>query len=248
MKRTLFPISIVLMSSVVLAADISTLATLAIDAPLREIAEKFTRDSGHKVEVRLDTSPNISRRLAAGETPDVLIGLATTVADAVKSGKAIANSRASVGRIGIGVAISRGGRKPDISSSATLKASLLQADAILYSQGASGLYVEQLLRTLGVADQIKAKAVRLATGGDVMKRLGEGRGTEIGFTMVSEIKQGESHGGSLVGALPADLQNYTAFDAVVMSGARNPDAARAFIAALTTPAARQRLAALGWEF
>jgi molybdate transport system substrate-binding protein len=118
----------------------------------------------------------------------------------------------------------------------------------VYSRGASGLLVEEMLRKIGVADQIKTKVVQLPTGGDVMQRLGTGTGNQIGFTMVSEIKLGESHGGSLVGPLPAAIQTYTPYEAVVMTKAAAPDAARAFIAAITTPAARQVFAAAGWEF
>jgi len=153
-----------------------------------------------------------------------------------------------VGKIGLGVAMSRNARRPDVSSVDALKASLLQADAVLYSRGASGLLIEKLLQDMGIADQLKAKTAQLATGGDVMQRLGKASGTEIGFTMVSEIKQGEAHGGRLVGPLPPAAQTYTTYDAVVMSGARAPEAARAFVRAITTPAARQVFAAAGWEY
>jgi len=146
------------------------------------------------------------------------------------------------------VGIGRGGRRPDISTVDALKAALLQAEAVVYSRGASGLLVEQLLRKIGVAEQISSKVVQLPTGDDVMQRLGMTKGNEIGFTMVSEIKLGESHGGSFVGPLPAAVQTYTAYDAVVMSGSTAPDAARAVVHALTTPAARQVFTAAGWEF
>lgn len=81
-----------------------------------------------------------------------------------------------------------------------------------------------------------------------MQRLGMAKGNQIGFTMVSEIKLGESHGGSFVGPLPAAVQTYTPYDAVVMSGSTAPDAAQAVVHALTTPAARQVFTAAGWEF
>ena len=142
----------------------------------------------------------------------------------------------------------RGSQRPDVSSVDALKAALLSADAVVFSRGASGLLVEQMLRTIGVADQIKTKVVQLPTGGDVMQRLGTASGNQIGFTMVSEIKLGESHGGTLVGPLPAAVQTYTAYDAVVMSKSTAPDAARTFIRAITTPAAKQVFAAAGWEF
>jgi ABC-type molybdate transport system substrate-binding protein len=110
------------------------------------------------------------------------------------------------------------------------------------------LLVEQMLRKIGVADQIKAKVVQLPQGADVMKRLGTAGGNQIGFTMVSEIKLGESYGGSLVGALPAAIQTYTPYEAVVMSKSTTPDAAQAFVRSIVTPAARQVFAAAGWEF
>jgi ABC-type molybdate transport system substrate-binding protein len=81
-----------------------------------------------------------------------------------------------------------------------------------------------------------------------MQRMGEtGHGDQIGFTMTSEIKLGESGGGKLVGPLPAALQVYTPYEAIVMSSAKSPDAAKAFIAAITTPAAHKVFAAAGWN-
>jgi ABC-type molybdate transport system substrate-binding protein len=94
----------------------------------------------------------------------------------------------------------------------------------------------------------KGKVAQLPTGGDVMQRIGASHRTEIGFTMVSEIKLGEAHGGKLVGPLPAAVRTYTAYDVIVMSAAHAPDAARAFVRAITTPAAKKVLAASGWEF
>jgi molybdate transport system substrate-binding protein len=230
----------------VTAAEVWTLATAAAQGPIQAL-EKAYQQTGHAVKVQFDTSPNITKRLASGEAPDVLVAQASTVDQLIKEGRAIADSRAPLGRIGVGVAMGRGARRPDVSSVDTLKAALLAADAVVYSQGASGLLVDQMLRKLGVADQIRTKIVQLPTGADVMQRLGTAGGNQIGFTMVSEIKLGESHGGTLVGPLPAAVQTYTAYDAVVMTKSAAPDAARTFIRAITTPAAKQVFATAGWE-
>jgi molybdate transport system substrate-binding protein len=231
----------------VAAAELSVLATAAAQGPVQAL-DKALQQPKQAAKVQFDTSPNIAKRLAAGETPDVLIAQAATVDQLIKDGRALAATRTPVGRIGVGVGIGRGGRRPDISTVDALKAALLQADAVVYSRGASGLLVEQLLRKIGVAEQISSKVVQLPTGDDVMQRLGMAKGNQIGFTMVSEIKLGESHGGSFVGPLPAAVQTYTAYDAVVMSGSTAPDAARAVVHALATPAARQVFTAAGWEF
>jgi len=233
------------------APAVSVLATNAIIGPLTALAEDFKRQSGTDVTVAFETSPTIARKLAAGEIAgiDVLI-LATPAAEqAVKDGRAVADSRVHVGRSGVGIAIRRGGRRPDVSTVDALTASLQEADRVLYTQGASGVYVEKLLQTLGIAEQLKARSQQLATGDAMLERLAAGNGHEIGFTQVSEIKRGEGLWAvAFVGPLPAAVQNYTSFDAVVMSGSRAADAARAFVRTLTAPAARTLIADSGWVF
>jgi ABC-type molybdate transport system substrate-binding protein len=231
------------------AATVSVLATNAIIGPLTALAEDYKRQTGTEITLAFETSPNIARRLAAGELAgmDVIILAAAAAEQAVKEGKALADGRVHVGRSGVGVAIRRGARRPDISSVDALKAALLHADRVLYTQGASGVYVEKLLQTFGIADALKGRSQQLTTGDAMLERLATGTGNEIGFTQVSEIKRGEGLWTvSLVAPLPAAVQNYTSFDAIVMSGSRAPDAARAFVRTLTTPAARKRLTDSGW--
>jgi molybdate transport system substrate-binding protein len=247
MRYTICAILVAASVAHVAAAELSVLATAAAQGPVQALDKAFQQPD-RAARVQFDTSPNIAKRLAAGETPDVLIAQAASIDQLIKEGRALAATRAPLGRIGVGVGVGRGARRPDISTVDALKAALLQADAVVYSRGASGLLVEQLLRKIGVAEQISSKVVQLPTGDDVMQRLGMAKGNQIGFTMVSEIKLGESHGGSFVGPLPAAVQTYTAYDAVVMSGSTAPDAARAVVHALATPAARQVFTAAGWEF
>jgi molybdate transport system substrate-binding protein len=230
------------------AARIATLASGATQGPLDQVAKTFEQESGHQVAIQFDTSQNIARRLAGGETPDVLIASVAGVDQAIKEGKAVAATRAPVGKIGIGVAMPRAGRRPDLSSADTLKASILQADAVVMTQGASAVFVEKMLADMGIADRIQAKIVRVPTGAAVMQRLGAARTNALGFTMISELKFGESPGAMLVGPLPAAVQTRTAYDAVVMTSAASPDAARAFVRAIGGAAARKLLAGAGWEF
>ena len=247
MKHAFCVLTLTAMAIPLMAADLSMLATADAQGPLQAL-EKQLQQPGHTIKVEFDTSPNITRRLAAGEMPDVLVAQTATVDRLVQEGRALGNTRAGIGKIGVGVAMGKGAARPDISSADGLKASLLKADAVVYSQGASGLLVEEMLKKIGVADQIKSKVVQLPQGSDVMKRLGTGSGNQIGFTMVSEIKLGESFGGKLVGPLPAAIQTYTPYEAVVLSSSKAPDAARAYVRAIVTPEARKVFTAAGWEF
>ncbi len=232
---------------------ISVLSTNAIVKPLTTLVGEHNMGKGPQLKVEFDTSPSINRRFAAGTISGVhvLVAANGTVDQAIKDGKAIADTRVRVGRVGVGVAIRRGGVRPDISSVDALKASLLKADAIVYSQGSSGVYVAQLLDTLGLLPQVKAKAVQLTSGADMIERVEHSQRNEIGMTQISEITRAveETKGAVVyVGPLPAAIQNYTIFDAVVMTGAPSADAARAFVKSLTGAPARKLLAANAWEF
>jgi molybdate transport system substrate-binding protein len=228
------------------AAEIKVLATIAAQSALHSLEKEYQRPD-YSVKIDFDTSPNITKRLASGDVHDVLLASSATIDELVREDRAIASSRVSFGKVGIGVAKSPAARAPDLSSPDALKASVLRAGRVLYSQGASGLLVEKLFRDLGIADQIQTKAEQLPNGTEVMLRLGANRGDEIGFTMISEIKGGESFGGSLVGPLPSTIQTYTQYDVVVMSRSVAPGAAGTFISAISSPSARRVLSAAGWE-
>ena len=58
---------------------------------------------------------------------------------------------------GVGVAVRAGAPKPDISSTAALKKALIAAKSIGYSTGPSGVYIADLFRRLGIADEVRPK-------------------------------------------------------------------------------------------
>jgi molybdate transport system substrate-binding protein len=229
------------------AVEITAMAGAAVQVPLLAMAKTFQEQRGHSVTVEFDTVPNIVRRMAAGTTMDVFVGTAAAVEQAIKDGRAIANTRTTLGRIGIGVGVSRSSPKPDISTVDALKAAILRADAVVTSQGTSGTYVMKMLADLGVMDQIKAKTTQVGSGVAVMERLGKSH-NEIGFTMISEVMYGEAHGGGiLVGLLPRQIQNFTGYDAVVMTASVQQEVAREFVRTLATAPARKLFIASGWE-
>jgi len=227
------------------AAEITSLTSAAAQGPLLEWQKTFEQQSGHTVTFSFDTVPNLTKRIVT-EAGDVLVATSAGVDQAVKEGRANATTRFAIGRIGVGVAVSRGDAKPDVSTPAALKAALAKVDKVVVSRGTSGAYVEKMLRQL--APEVTDKIVFEPSGVHVMARLGNSK-NEIGFTMVSEIMHSEAHagGGNLVAPLPAGLQNWTPYEAVVLTASKQPDAARQFIRSLGSPAARKIFAASGWQ-
>src|SRR5688500_17425509 len=77
---------------------ISILSTNAIVGPLTTIVEEHNKGKGPQIKVEFDTSPSINRRFAAGTITgvNVLVAANGTVDQAIKDGKAIADSRVRV--------------------------------------------------------------------------------------------------------------------------------------------------------
>ena len=216
------------------AAEIKVLSTQAVEGAYRELVPSFEKASGHKVTTTFTGTLDAQKRIAAGETYDVIIMAGPAIDDLIKSGKIAPGSRVDLARSGVGVAVRAGAPKPDIHSTEALKKTLLAAKSIGYSSGPSGVYLTDLFRRLGIADQITSKLKQTPTGVFVGSILARGE-VEIGFQQVSELTH--YPGIDYVGPLPADIQTVTVFSSGTQIGAKTVDAAKAWITFLTSPAA-----------
>jgi len=230
-------------SSSARAAEVNVMSGAAVEAGLVVAADAFRKQTGNTVRITYATTPEIRQRMGAGETPDVVIAPPTLLDELAKSGKVDGAARVSVGRVGVGVAVRKGAPKPDISTTDALKRAVLDADSVIYNRASSGLYVEALLKRLGLTDQIQAKTKRYG-GTDMVEPLVNGKGKEIGFMPVAEILHFRDRGMQLVGPLPAELQNYTSYAAAPAS---KSNVARDFVRFLGTPAAKDIFVTAGIE-
>ena len=134
-----------------------------------------------------------------------------------------------------------------VSTLDKFKQALLSADSIVYAQPGPGTYLEKLFELLGIGEQLKAKTTRYSATPQVLEHLTGGKGMEIGFATIPEIRQFESKGLKLLGPLPEQIQFTTTYSAGVMSEAADADLAREFIQYLETPAAKAILAGAGFD-
>ena len=229
------------------AAEIKVLTAGAFKQVLLALLPDFERTSGHKVAVENDTVGALTKRIEGGETFDLAV-LTPAAVDALASkGKLVPGSRANLARVGIGVVVKEGAPKPDIGSLAAFKQALLAAKSVAYidpaAGGSSGIYVAGLLDKLGIAAEVKPKA-KLIPGGAVAEHVARGE-AELGIHQISEILPVK--GVTLVGPLPADVQNYTVYAAALGAQAKEGDAAKALLKALSGPAAAEVLKSKGME-
>jgi molybdate transport system substrate-binding protein len=226
------------------AAEIRVLSTQATEQAYRELVPQFEKASGHKVTTVFTGTLDANKRLAAGETYDLLIMSAPSIEEHIKTGKVLASSRVDLAKSGVGVGVKAGAPKPDISTTEALKRTLSAAKSIGYSTGPSGIYMIGVFQRMGIADEIKHKLKQTPTGVFVGSIIANGE-AEIGFQQVSEL----SHfaGVDYVGPLPAEIQQFTIFSSGIIAGAKEADAAKALVNFITAPAAAAAFKRIGME-
>jgi molybdate transport system substrate-binding protein len=207
---------------------ITVLSGGAVEPGLNAAAAAFQKETGQAVKVTYNTTPQIRKRVSAGDTFDVIVAPPAAVKEFAAAGK-VEQGGVNVGRVGLGVVIRPGAPVPDISSSEAIRRTVLEAESVVFNRASSGLYFEELLKKMGVYAQVEPKAARYATGAEVMEHVLKGKGKEVGFGPITEILQYKDKGTRLVGPLPAEIQNFTAYTAVPMSSGSNKEAARAFV-------------------
>lgn len=213
--------------------DIVVMASGAFREAYIALVPEFEGATGHRVVTIWTPTVEITRRIMDGETVDLVIVAADSVDALIAGGKLTPGSRTDIASSVIGVAMRAGAPKPDIGTTDALVRALLAAGSIAYSTGPSGVYIQELLKRLGIADALKPK-MRQVKGIPVGEVVARGE-AEIGFQQVCEILP--VAGIDLLGPLPADIQRTTMFSAGLHVGAHQPEAAKALVRFFTSAAA-----------
>jgi molybdate transport system substrate-binding protein len=212
------------------------------------LAYDFTRETGHQVELSFGTVGALQKRLDAGETADVLISAIPAIDRMEKASALVADSRRDIATTRIGVAVREGAAAPDIATPGAFKQALIGARRIAFSDaavgGSAGVHLARMFVDMGLGDMIKQKGMPQQSGGEVAKRVADGE-ADLGMTLNAEIVPVQ--GARVLGPLPAPLGNATTYCASVMSVSAAPDAALAFIAALTRSEASDVWTSAGFE-
>lgn len=230
------------------AAEIKVLATTAIGSSFKELVPIFEKQSGHKVTASFGPAAGLTKRVAEGESTDLLIGTRGGIDALVRDGKIVAQSDVTLARSGIGIAVRKGAPMPDISTPEAFRKTLLAARAISYSNpafgGASGVHLAKVMEQLGVAAEVKAKTIFPPDGGLAGAFLVTGE-VDLAVQQFAELR--EAGDVQIVGPLPGDLQSVTLFAAGVPSSAKEKEAAKALILFLRSPEAVAIIKAKGLE-
>ena len=225
------------------AADVQVMISSGFHGVYSELGPAFERASGHRLVTTRgpsigDSPEAIPARLARGESADVVILDGTAADDLGRRGLVRAETKVELARSAVGMVVRAGDARPDIGSVEGLRATLLAAKSIAYSDSGSGTYLSTVLfPQLGIADQVagKSRKVRGPPSGEPVAAVVARGEAQIGFQQMSELMH--VSGVTVVGPIPAQLQPGFVFAAALTSASQNPEAASALIRFLASPEA-----------
>ena len=87
MKRMIATLTGLLLATAVNAAELTLISGGAVEPGVHAAVHAFEKATGHKVKVTFNTTPQMQKRISAGDTFDVVIAPPATTAGFAKDGK-----------------------------------------------------------------------------------------------------------------------------------------------------------------
>jgi molybdate transport system substrate-binding protein len=213
------------------SADLTALSGMGSYSGIRDLAEAFSKATGHKVNAVFET--NLNTKLNTNAPADVVAAGPEQMKDLVNAGKIMPGTDTPFTVAPLGIAVKTGAPKPNISTPDAFKAALLAAKSVGYSRGCSGTNAADIIGKLGIADQLKAKT-KLTGGGPVAEYVAKGD-IEVGIQQNNVLIN--VPGSEFVAAIPASIDKPCPFSVGVLKVSTNEIVARSFITYAVSPQA-----------
>ena len=231
------------------AAEITVLSTGGARAVMTSLVPEYERISGDKVTISFATPGQMRDKLVQGEAADVAVGIAAIMPDLEKAGRIVAGTRAEFAASYVGVVVRAGAPKLNLATPDAIKRAVVGAKTVALSDPSAGTQLGATFiansEKAGFGAEIKSRAKMInGPGSDVAQAVAKGE-ADMGVTLISEILPVQ--GASLAGELPADFMPPTVMHALQVSGAKNPETAKKFLAFLKSPEARKAIEAKGMK-
>jgi len=206
------------------------LSTLALKGAMNRLAGDYQAAASIRIDADFAPTIGLLKRLRGGEPADVVILTQEGLDELATEGAVAAASKVDLARSYVGIAVKAGSGHPDIATEPALRKTLLASRSVAYSQiGASGIFFADLIKRLGIAAEINARAT--ITSGFTAERLISGE-ADLAVQQISELKQ--VAGIEIVGPIPYELQTPAVFSAGRMAASKQPAQADAFLSYLAS--------------
>lgn len=224
------------------AADVSVAVAANFTAPAKEIADKFTAQTGHTVDLSFGASGQLYTQISQGAPFDILLSADSERAKKVETdGFAVAGTRFTYA-IGKLVLWSADPALVD-KDGAVLKKNSFAHIAIANPKAAPyGAAAVQVMNALGVYDVLESKLVTGENINQAFQFVASGN-AELGFVALSQVIDQKKGSSWLV---PDNLYSPIVQDGVLLKQGENNAAAKAFFAFLKGPEALKIIQRYGY--
>jgi molybdate transport system substrate-binding protein len=221
--------------------EINLLAPGPIKEPLDKLLAAFQTKTGTHVKVTYAGGVPSRNQVASGKGLDVDL-LFAPFPEVLKTGNIDPKSETVVARERLALAVKKGSPKPDISTPAAVKKTLLNAKSITSvdpAQGSVGGIAQAVLDKLGIADQVKPKFKWVRDGGIVQDSVAKG---DVEIALGPYLSDMRNPGLDVVGPLPPGASTPVDITGFLSNRLKDTKDAKALLAFL-----RSKEAAPTWE-
>lgn len=220
---------------------ISSMATRQL---LADLVAQFERSSIQRVRVESVGGVDAAKRVQMGEAFDAVVLAANAIDQLIAAARLVPGSCVDLVKSGVAIAVRSGAPRPDIGNEQAVKRAVLGARSLGYSTGPSGVQLAKLFERWGIAEQIEDRIVQASPGVPVGNLVATGE-VELGFQQLSELMN--LPGIDVLGPLPPEIQIVTTFSAGLSVTSTRPDAVRALLDFMASPAAAPTKRSNGME-
>ena len=208
------------------AAEIGVLCSNGLQSVMEALRPRFEAASGDRIDVVFGASNVLKERIDGGAAFDLTVLTPALIEQLIQSGRVARGSERTIARAGLGLAVRAGAPRPDISTLAAFRQTLLEAESIIYSAaGQSGIGFLHAIDTMGIGAEVRAKARPNSSGpnGAIVAR-GE---AQMAVQLIPELLP--VPGIDVVGPFPPDVQSWVVLAGGVATNAASAVRARALL-------------------
>ena len=214
-------------------SEITLLSPNPIKAEIDKLVADFQAKSGTKVAITYGTGVGTRKTVASGGALDATL-LFAPFDDALKTGNVVPGSATVVARLRLAIAVPKGAPKPDISTAATVKATLVSAKSIISvdpAEGSVGGAVLLALDKMGIAKEVQPKIKWVRGGGEVQTAVAKG---EYEMAFGPYLNDMRNPGLDIIGAIPPEAATPIDITGFLSTSVKDATAARALLAYLAS--------------
>jgi len=227
-----------------MTARLRMISSMATRQVLADLIAAYEQAGGAATVLEAVGGVDAARRVQQGEAFDIVALASNALSQLESAGKTVAGSTVALVRSGVSVAVPAGAAQPDISTEQALKTAVMAAPTLGYSTGPSGTHLLKTFERWGILESIRPRIVQAPPGVPVARLVAQGD-VALGFQQLSELLN--VPGISIVGPLPPGVQIMTTFAAALAATCTQPEAAKALLAFMASPAADEAKRRQGME-